>query len=715
MTVSVAAHSRVSERSAATNPWAIYLAALAFWIVTRLLVLLHQGAWPWMNAFVVAAARGIVVGDWNEAVRPQLPAVLGVPLVLAGETEQQMVAVLYVLASLVQFAAFVVLARGVFPERYQEQTLALLLFLLLPFNHSIHHYRDMPVVLASAAIFLLAAHFIRALAAAPADLARDSAIGARDSAQRALASAATTDSARDSADLDLARDSAIGAPNSAQPALASAAASAVAARDSADLDLAPDSADLDLAPDSAPGARDSVPRGHEASADFAPNSADLDLARDSAAGAAESAPGARGSVPSARDSVAGARGSVPRAYESAARVPDSDLRTGDSADIDLTWDSAARAPDSASALGNSADIDVTRDLAARAPESAPAIGNLAPGARDSVLRAPESVPGRRDSAARAPDPTATSAFESTIQSFHISPPLARASFLAKRNEEASRGPSRGASHGQEKRHVRVTKTELADFGVVCAVMLLGIWSRIEVVTFVAILCAVSLAVLRRRAVRHVLLYGGAAIVVTVSLLVVYRIENVDLSQAWFYTAHTFLDSTPDSWLSPECQASPTENCREADGLGYFGPANLRAGVFALAMNHPLTTLAKSVRSGWDNAWVLLGTNFSTFPGVVPFIVLALALVKPARELIRQTPVAVWIVATAIAAESVLPPLTWAPPHPQYHVALVAPIVLVCVPVLVALLHMPRWRLVALGFLVAEAGLSAFRYTRYAGY
>jgi hypothetical protein len=36
-----------------------------------------------MNAFVVAAARGIVVGDWNQAVRPQLPAVLGVPLVLA--------------------------------------------------------------------------------------------------------------------------------------------------------------------------------------------------------------------------------------------------------------------------------------------------------------------------------------------------------------------------------------------------------------------------------------------------------------------------------------------------------------------------------------------------------------------------------------------------------------------------------------------------------
>ena len=118
MSVSVVAQARVSERSA-TNPWAIYLAALTFWIITRWLVLVHQGAWPWMNAFVVAAARGIVVGDWNEAVRPQLPAVLGVPLVLAGATEQQMVAGLYLLASLVQFAAFLVLVRTVFSGRYQ--------------------------------------------------------------------------------------------------------------------------------------------------------------------------------------------------------------------------------------------------------------------------------------------------------------------------------------------------------------------------------------------------------------------------------------------------------------------------------------------------------------------------------------------------------------------------------------------------------------------
>ena len=138
----------------------VYLAALAVWLVTRWLVLVHQGAWPWMNAFVVAAARGISVGDWNEAVRPQLPAMLGVPLVLAGAGEQLTVATLYVLASLVQFGAFVVLARALYPERVLEQTLALLLFLLVPFNHSIHHYRDVPVVLACSGVFLLAAHWV---------------------------------------------------------------------------------------------------------------------------------------------------------------------------------------------------------------------------------------------------------------------------------------------------------------------------------------------------------------------------------------------------------------------------------------------------------------------------------------------------------------------------------------------------------------------------
>jgi hypothetical protein len=431
MSVSVAAPVRAVPRTASALP-GVYAAGLVFWLVTRLLVLVHQGAWPWMNAFVVDAARGIVVGDWNDAVRPQLPAFLGVPLVLAGASEQQTVAALYVVASLIQFAAFVVLVRAVFPGRVQEQSLALLVFLLVPYDHSIHHYRDMPVVLASAAVFLLSAHFVKGVA--------------------------------------------------------------------------------------------------------------------------------------------------------------------------------------------------RQDREAR-------------GARERAL----------------------------------------------------------------------------DVAGVAGVLLLGLWSRGEVLTFVGALVVLALVVYRRRAVRLALTYAVLAIVISSGLLVVYQIENVNLAQAWFYTAHTFLDSTPDSWLSPECRANPTENCREADGLAYFGPADLHAGVLALAMNHPLTTAAKTVRSAWDNLWTLLGPNTSTFPGIVPFVALALALVRPARELSTGLPLAVWIAAAAVVAESVLPPLSWAPPHPQYHLQLVLPIVVLVVPILVALARMPRGRLVAIGFLVANAGLSAFRYTRYPGY
>jgi hypothetical protein len=522
MSVSVAAPARVSERAAA-NPWAVYSAGLAFWLATRWLVLVHQGAWPWMNSFVVAAARGIVVGDWNDAVRPQLPAVLGVPLVLAGATEQQTVAALYLLASLVQYAAFIVLVRTVWPERFEAQTLALLVFLVVPFNHSIHHYRDMPVVLASAAIFLLAADFLR-----------------------------------------LQRQAFARPPASA--------------------------------------------------------------------------------TPFARTSTAA-----------------SQLASGAASPLET-----AAAPLTASA----------------APSSLP----------QPLLFTPSPLP-------------------------------ARPSFSAKRNDEASPGPSReddkascGYHNSDEKRHANITKWARArNFVGIAAVMLLGIWSRIEMLTFVAILILVALIILRRRAVTVAITYAGAAMVVTASLLVVYRLEDVDLSQAWFYTAHTFLDSTPDSWLTPECQANPTENCREADGLGYFGPADLHAGVLALALNHPFTTLAKSARSAWDNAWVLVGPNASTFPGAVPFVLVVAALVRPVRELYRDVPIGVWVVVVAVVAESVLPPLTWAPPHPQYHVALVLPVVLVLVPALLALIRVPRGRLVALGFLVANAGLSAFRYTRYPGY
>ena len=77
--------------------------------------------------------------------RAATPGSLGIPLVLAGANEQQTIAALYVLASLIQFGAFVVLLRAVFPDKVLEQALGLLFFLLARSNHSIHHYRDVPV------------------------------------------------------------------------------------------------------------------------------------------------------------------------------------------------------------------------------------------------------------------------------------------------------------------------------------------------------------------------------------------------------------------------------------------------------------------------------------------------------------------------------------------------------------------------------------------
>jgi hypothetical protein len=65
--------------------------------------------------------------------------------------------------------------------------------------------------------------------------------------------------------------------------------------------------------------------------------------------------------------------------------------------------------------------------------------------------------------------------------------------------------------------------------------------------------------------------------------------------------------------------------------------------------------------------------------------------------------------------TVLPPLSWAPPHAEYHAQLMLPVALVAAPVLVALWEsLPGRRVVKL-VLVAEALLSAFRYTRYPGY
>jgi hypothetical protein len=126
-------------------------------------------------------------------------------------------------------------------------------------------------------------------------------------------------------------------------------------------------------------------------------------------------------------------------------------------------------------------------------------------------------------------------------------------------------------------------------------------------------------------------------------------------------------------------------------------------------------VTKTLQSAWDNLWVLLGPNLSTFPGILPFLIIALGAARPARELVKHVSVGVWIAVVAVVAETVLPPLSWAPPHPQYHLQLVFPIVALAVPVLAGLARVPRGRLLAVAFLVGNAGLSAFRYTRYAGY
>jgi hypothetical protein len=74
-----------------------------------------------------------------------------------------------------------------------------------------------------------------------------------------------------------------------------------------------------------------------------------------------------------------------------------------------------------------------------------------------------------------------------------------------------------------------------------------------------------------------------------------------------------------------------------------------------------------------------------------------------------------MVAVAVIGETVLPPLSWAPPHPQYHLQLVLPVIIVLVPLLLALALQPRGRLACWALVVGTAALSAVRYTRYPGY
>jgi hypothetical protein len=205
------------------------------------------------------------------------------------------------------------------------------------------------------------------------------------------------------------------------------------------------------------------------------------------------------------------------------------------------------------------------------------------------------------------------------------------------------------------------------------------------------------------------------VVASGGLLLANRLEGLDPGEAGRYQWHTFLDSTPESWLTPECRADPTENCREQDGLLYFGPADPQAGVLPMVLHHPLTTLAKTVQSAWDNLWIILGPDSSTFPGVVPFLVAVALAFSIAREALSRVPVGAWMLVGATLAETVLPPLSWAPPHPQYHLQMVLAVAIPTVAVLAALWTMARGRWLVVLFSVGNAALSAFRYTRYPGY
>jgi hypothetical protein len=234
-------------------------------------------------------------------------------------------------------------------------------------------------------------------------------------------------------------------------------------------------------------------------------------------------------------------------------------------------------------------------------------------------------------------------------------------------------------------------------------------------TFLAGLLALGTAILGRRVSRVAVLYLVVSLVVLGVSIGLNRATGADPRLEAQYQVHTFLDSAPASWLTPECQAAPTENCRDRDAAAQFGPLDRDAGVLRVVLDQPLRTLAKTARSGWDNMWILFGVNPSTFPAMVWLGALALLVCTPCRAALQSIPGSAWPAAGAALATSVLPPLSWAPAHPQYHLHTLLPVILVAAPILAALLPFSRGRALLVGFFLADAALSAFRYTRYAGY
>ncbi len=407
--------------------WPAYAAAFVLWALTRWAVLAYQGDWLWMNSFVVDTARDIMAGRWREVVRPPLPSVFAIPLLQMGASDHLAVALVYFVASMLEFAAFALVVRLLFRDRPREQLVSLLLFLILPMNHSIHTWRNIPTVIQAGAVFLLSAHWLWS--------------------RRAGASPWTPAS--------------------------------------------------------------------------------------------------------------------------------------------VVWAGGAIA--------------------------------------------------------------------------------------------------------------------------------LGLWSRTEMLVFAVLLGGLAVLLFRAAAARVAALYVVAALVAFGAVTVHGRLVGDDPGHTSSYQIHTFFDSTPASWLSEGCRLYPTETCRDEEGEAYFAPVDRRAGLLKVILDKPLPTVARTAQSAVDNLWIMFGANISTYPTLVWLVGLAWLASAPVRVAFRALPRAIWPATLAALAVTVLPPLSWAPAHPQYHLHTLLPAMVLAVPALAALLPTTRGRVVAMGFLLGNAALSAFRYTRYPGY
>ncbi len=427
----------------------VYAVTFAVWLIERAAVLHSQGPWPWINARVIGHSREMLLGDWARVFEtPPLPSLVSLPFVTLGLSEGQAIGGLYFVSSIVQFGAFLLLARQLFPHSGRAQLLALALFLIFPIDHAIHHYRNIATVLASAGIFVVAAHWLRVT--------------------------------RDEHPLPLSTS--------------------------------------------------------------------------------------------------------------------------------LLW-----------ALGGA---------------------------------------------------------------------------------------------------------------------VLGGFSRQETLAFPGYLLVASLFLARGRRARVPVLYAVSLVVAAGALVLLGRVAASGPFQATplqpgqattfnpeagaypyvgqTYFVHTFLDSTPFSWLDPQCQANLTEGCRVANGERYFGPEDQPGGVATIIRNHPLLVVSKTVRSAYDNVVAVYGPNVSTYAGML-WIMLAVGLVyRPARENLRRVPVAAWLAVLAAVGVSLFP-LSWGPPQPQFHLHSAFPVVAVSVPVMLALARLPWSALPLAAIWLANLALSAYRYLVYTGY